>query len=328
MKTKIQSKQIIIGAIIALAGLAGIAFYFNRTQVFDWFSGLSYTPTQEVIALEDSIGLTDAGKLILRATHPALDSREDFNYNCDSHDSDISILGCYSDNRIYIYNVTEEQLNGIRESTLAHELLHAVWERLSDSEKNRLSAIITELFNSEEYNSLLSENLENYNESDRIDELHSRIATEIAEIPDELQSHYAKYFTDRQALIKFYNSYIDPFRKLSDKLEEIADKLKTLDSTVNEKTQAYYANTEKLSTEIDEFNKCAETAGCFATDYAFRVRRNELVTSKNALENEYNAINDIINQYNALVKEYNENVVRSKTLESIINSNSKVEDIK
>ncbi len=47
-----------------------------------------------------------------------------------------AILGCYnpSSRDIYIYNVTNSELDGVKEVTAAHEMLHAAWERLSESE--------------------------------------------------------------------------------------------------------------------------------------------------------------------------------------------------
>ena len=35
----------------------------------------------------------------------------------------------------YIYNVNDERLNGLKEVTAAHEMLHAAYERLPESDK-------------------------------------------------------------------------------------------------------------------------------------------------------------------------------------------------
>lgn len=323
---KPNTKKIILGVAIVLAGVAGVLVYQNRTNISDWFSGLSYTATPELSALEDSLNLTDSGKTILHATHPSLESRDDFNKSCDSHNKEISILGCYAKNRIHIYDINSEELNGVKESTMAHELLHAVWDRLPNSEKDSLSKKLTAVFEDERYNSLLSEDLESYADADRMDELHSRIGTEIVELPEELENHYAKYFKDQDTIVIYYNDYIAPFRELSQKIEELSAKIESLSVEIDDKTKAYYDGADQLSGEIDEFNNCAGTVGCFKNDSDFRNRRNELATRKEELDNEYNAVNELINQYNAFVKEYNDSIVRGQTLESIINSNSKVED--
>lgn len=326
--TKLSPKKIILGIAIILAGVAGVVVYQNRITISDWFSALSYSPTPEVSSLMDSIGLTGSAQSILRATHPSLNTSEEFNNYCDSHSQEISILGCYTKGRIYIYDIDEAELSGIKESTLAHELLHAVWERLSESEKTRLSALITEVYNDEQYNSLLAEDLETYPESERIDELHSRIGTEIVELPEELEKHYAKYFNDQDAIVLYYNDYIAPFRELSEKIEDLSNRITTLDQEIEAKTATYYADAEALSTQIDEFNNCANTSNCFSSNAEFAARRNELVNRKAELDNAFNEVNQLITERNNLAAEYNDSILRGQTLESVINSNAKVEEIK
>lgn len=321
-------KLAVFALLIALAGVAGVLCYQNRILISDWFSGLSYSVTPEISALEESVNFTDSAKITLHATHPALEPRDDFNIHCDSHDSAVSILGCYVSNHIYLYNISAEGLSGVKESTLAHEFLHAVWDRLTDTEKNSLSEKLTEVYNNEEYHSLLAEDLEIYDESMRLEELHSRIGTEIANLPEELEKHYAKYFNDQDAVVAFYNSYITPFRELSEKIDELSSEMKRLDSEIDEKTKAYYAGAEQLSADIDEFNTCVNTSGCFATTSAANTKRSELLSRKASLDDEYTSINKLIEKYNALVTEYNESVLRGQTLESIINSNSSVKEIK
>ena len=328
MKKTHQLRTIIIGVAIVLVGVAGLLIYQNRIFLSDWFSGLSFSATPEFSTIESAVDLTDSGKIILRATHPSLESRDEFNKNCDSHDEEISVLGCYTNNRIYIYNVNSDSLKGIKESTLAHELLHAVWERMSSSEKNDLSLKLTDVYNDEKYHALLAKDLENYDDTNRLNELHSRIGTEIADLPSELETHYAKYFKNQDEIVGFYNSYITPFNELETKIKDLSAKLESMNTEIDEKTKSYYADAEKLSADIDEFNNCANTAGCYATEYAFRVARNDLIARRDALEGVYENINNMINEYNNLVKEYNDIAVRGKTLESLINSNSMAEEIK
>lgn len=331
MKNKspqVKPQQIIIGFVILLAGITGVLFYQNRTNLFDWFAGLSYSPTPEVSALEESVNLTDSAKRILHATHPSLESRDDFNVYCDSHNSKVSVLGCYTNNRIYLYDINESSLAGVKESTLAHELLHAVWARMSDSEKDRISTLLTEVYNNEQYHSLLAEDLETYEESNRMDELHSRIGTEIVELPEELEAHYAKYFKDQDAIVMYFNDYITPFRELSQKIKELSDKLTSLDVEIQEKSKSYHDLAEELSADIDKFNQCTNETNCFASTSAFQNARNELLSRKSSLEELFEQTNNLIKQYNDIVKEYNDNIMRGETLENLINSNATVEEIK
>ncbi len=53
-----------------------------------------------------------------------------------------AILGCYVTQRIYIYDVKDAKLDGIREVTAAHEMLHAAYERMSSSEQTKVNALL------------------------------------------------------------------------------------------------------------------------------------------------------------------------------------------
>lgn len=327
-ESKIKPYMIIIGGMAVFAGMAGVAVYKNRINIADWISGLSYTPTAEISALEDTIGLTDSSRRILHATHPSLESREAFNTLCDSHDRSVSVLGCYTNNKIYLYDITDEELSGVKESTMAHELLHAVWDRMSDGEKSSLSEKLTEVYDNEQYRSLLEEDLELYDEDKRMDELHSRIGTEIVELPEELEAHYAKYFKDQDTLVRYFNQYVTPFRDLSQKIKSIASRLTELDATIQDQSKVYYELADNLSADITKFNDCANQSGCFSSSTAFQGARNELVSRKDSIEQSFAQVNALIKEYNSLVEEYNESVFRGKNLETIINSNATVETIK
>lgn len=325
---KKQILRFLPAVIVVVTGLLGLLAYQNRVYLSDLFLSLQYSASPELSSLENNLELTDSAELILHASHPSLESRDSFNTFCDSHDEQISILGCYTDRKIYIYNIEESELSGIKESTLAHELLHAVWARTPSAERDYISRLLAEVYNQEAYHDQLAEDLETYDDAERVEELHSRVGTEIADLPAELESHYAKYFKNQDKVVDFYENYITPFRELSEEIDALSVELEKLNQEIEEKTKSYYADAEKLSAEIDEFNNCARTSGCFATEYAFNVRRNQLLASQSEVESTYDKLNNMINDYNKLVKEYNANIIRGETLESVINSNAKVEEIK
>lgn len=326
-KGKSRKISIIIPIIIVVFALLGLVFWLNRTLIFDTFSAWAFHPSAEIAAIEDKISLTPHGELIFEATSPSLESRESFNERCKSHNQDISVLGCYTNNNIYIYNIQSADLAGVIESTAAHELLHAAWKRLSGSEKTRLSKYITAVYEDEKYHNLLVEDLETYSDFDRIDELHSRIGTEIAELPDELEKHYAKYFMNQDLVVDYYNNYIEPFRELADEIEQLSKQLAELDSEIETKTSEYHERSDSLAKQIDEFNACVKTRGCFTTESQYNSTRNALLQSQSELEDMYTDLNDRINEYNSLVSEYNANVIRGEELEKEMNSNSKQETI-
>ena len=319
--TNFIRKSIITVLVFGVITALGLGFYFNRQQLFDTILANTYSEPAEIAAIESKLSLTDSAKTVFRASRPSLESHESFNNHCKSHDAEVSVLGCYTGGQIYLYNITASELSGVIESTAAHELLHAEWERMSPADKAELTSAINDVYNDAKYHDLLAEDLATYDESERVEELHSRIGTEIADLPDALESHYAKYFVNQDLIVDFYDSYITPFRELSEELENLSAELENLDQTIDEKTKAYQSRAEKLSSDIDEFNSCAKTSGCFATESAFYARRNQLVAEQDAVDALYTELNSLVDQYNAIVAEYNANVIRGESLDKMMNSN-------
>ncbi|MBQ3325855.1 hypothetical protein IJG79_01750 [Candidatus Saccharibacteria bacterium] len=323
-----QRRDLLIAAIAMVLVLLGVFIYLNRITIYDWVLAMSYHAPQEVTEVQNKISLTDRAGLIFAATHPSLEDREAFNKNCDSHTTEVSVLGCYAAGQIHIYNIQSPELNGVIESTAAHELLHAVWERMKDSDKSKIGKALMDVYNDSKYHDLLDSDLSSYDSADRVDELHSRIGTEIADLPDILEQHYARYFKNQDEVVSYYDKYITPFRELDEEIRELEQELEKTNKEIDEKSSEYYKRAELLSGEIDEFNKCARTEGCFANNSSFIARRNELLGAQSSLEDLFNQTNEVVNYYNNLVVEYNSHILRGQELEKAMNSNSEMEEIK
>ena len=320
-----KSRKLIFGAIaIAIVITAG----FFATQIYQFLGdaarNLTYSAPAEVDQIANDIGLTTNAKFIFGGSQPSIENREDFNAHCESYDSDISTLGCYHNGKIYIYDVRDEELNGIKESTAAHELMHAVWARLNKFQKSQLETAILEVYNSEEYNADFVKQLETYAEDQMVEELHSRLATEVKDLPEVLEKHYAKYFKDQDALVTYYEHYRLPFEKLDAEFQALSSELKDLQDDLEELQDDYAERAKNLETKITEFNQCADTVGCFTSDYAFNSRRRELVAEQAEVEELYNELSQLVEEYNQKVDEYNGNILRGEELDSKMNSNSKV----
>lgn len=320
-----SKKKLIVVLIIFFLSLGLVLFYLlNKTAVEDWFKGIGYNPTPAMLEVKNSLGLTTDGERIFAATHPLLASREDFNESCESHDEDVSVLGCYTDDRIFVYNVENENLQGIRESTSAHELLHAVWHRLSGLEKSELKAILEETYNNHPE---MKETVESYPVVEQLGEKYVRLATQVKKLPETLEAHYAKYFKDQDKVVDYYDSYIAPFNELAETISKLKTELETLDDDITKRTADLDARISAFDKAVEEFNSCAETAGCFANEWSFRSRRNELVLEQQILNTDNDVLNGLIDAYNKKVEEYNKNVLRSAELQNEINSNGPVKTI-
>lgn len=299
---------------------------FNRQWLYDFYREKTYQPTSEMQTIRDSLKLTDQGKFLFNASHPGLYSEEEFNNNCQSLSDETAVLGCYTRQNIYVYNITEKRLAGIRELTTAHELLHAVYARMSSDEKDALRPDLEKVYR--ENQSTLKKEIGSYSSDQQLEEIYVRAGTEIKKLPASLEQHFAKIFQDQDKIVNFYNSYIAVFRQLESELDTLKNEMENLNSTINQKTKAYESAVSQLNNEVNEFNNCANTVDCFSSEYEFNLRRNELVAKQNYLDTLYYEIDSLISQYNKYVEKYNNNVLESNNLQNIVNSHVKVKGIK
>lgn len=315
---KTQQKLVlwILGAFLILLG---VLVFLNFVPIKDTLVGLSYTPSFEMSEIKSKLELTPSADRIFKASFPTLEEKEEFNRDCDSHDSEISVLGCFSGDKIYVYNIKSSELSGILESTTAHELLHAIWSRLSGSEKAKLTPVLESVY--QENEEMLKETLESYSDNDRLDELYVRVGTQVKNLPPELSAHYAKYFNNQPTIVGFYESYIAPFNELKSKNDALGKELETAKSEIDAETIEYEARLDDFNEAVKKFNSCATTENCY-TEATFYSRRAELVDEEGKLDDMFEELNNKIDDYNLKVEEYNKNILKSNSLQNIINSNS------
>jgi hypothetical protein len=183
----------------------------DYTAFVDNISSIGYEASQELDEIINDLSLTKDGQRILLATRPELQDATNFNKSCISTDTSSSILGCYTNNRVYVYNIKNDSLPGIRQATLAHELLHAVWHRMSNDEHVMLGVSLKQVYDSDED---IREHLKLYSEEDFYDELHSVVGSQVApeRLPEDLRNHYAKYFKDQSKISQYYQQYSKIFK--------------------------------------------------------------------------------------------------------------------
>ena len=312
-----------IFSVILLALVAFLVVNFGVIK--DIFVGLSYRPSTEMSEIREQLDLTSKGWRIFNASLPELEEREAFNQICRGEESENAVLGCYRSDRVYVYNISSEELKGIKETTAAHELLHAVYDRMSVEERRDLSSVLTEVYGKNQ--DILGEEIGLYDDSKKEEELFVRIGTEISELPEILEKKYGEIFKNQDKIVGFYNGYIGVFREIERRLTELLTKVEALETEIEAKTKQYESEVEVLNNDISEFNNCANTPDCFTSKWAFNNQRSGLIARQNSLTGLYNEINGLISDYNALATEYNENLLHGQALNKAINSNEKVEGI-
>ena len=325
--TQQKTKRNYCGWVILLV-LVAIAtiIVLNRAWIYDWFRGITYQPNAEMAGIRGKLNLTGRGEFLFNATQPELNEADAFNANCRQDESEVAVLGCYTAGNIYVYNITDAKLDGIRELTAAHELLHAVWARMGSTEKEDLKPILQQVYQNNL--SVLKDDIETYTDDERVEEIFVRAGTEIKKLPDTLEKYYAEIFDDQDAVVDFYESYIAVFREIKMKMEGLASEIEVLRDSINVKMTEYENKVNQLEVDITRFNNCAETAGCFATEAEFYVQRNTLVARENELNLLNDEINNMIDNYNLKVDEYNADALESRKLQNMINSKADIEEIK
>ena len=309
-------KSIVVLLIAALFVAGGYWAYANQDRIVDDIIGLSYDPSPEVAQLVEQLELTDDGMRIMKASSPVVQTAGDFNENCPSVDTSTSVLGCYWNHNLYVYAVDNAELDGVKENTMAHELLHAVWDRYKHPEiAAELEKVYTQ--NQEE----LGGHMEHYSEESRIDELHSIIGTQLPDnkLTDRLREHYAKYFKNRAKIVQYYLDYESKFKETERRLAELREQIDAGSTEINRLIANYESSTNQLNADINTFNKRARN-GYYTSSAQFSADREKLVARQNQLESDYDYIDQKIDETNALIEEYNQNVDHSTELYQSINS--------
>lgn len=324
MKTR---KHRYLGWVIALlTAVVALSVFWQRDNIYEYYRGAIYTPSGEMARIRSDLELTERGEFLFNAAQPVLNSSEEFNTHCRAGGVEVAVLGCYTEGGIYVYDITDEELEGIRELTTAHELLHVVFAKLSEEEKNILKPMLDEVYYT--YKDILESELDAYTEAERFEELYVRAGTEIADLPAYLEKHYAEVFRNQDKIVAYYNSYIKVFNALKAEMDSLKAEIDALGAEYDAKVREYENFAAELDAEISYFNACADMIGCFTTESDFYLRRAILLDEQTRLEDMYTELNVLVEKYNQKVEEYNNDVLRNEQLNEKINSNAKPKEIK
>jgi len=322
---KIAKATITIIICLILTGLFYLAV-LNKQLIIDQITVLQYKPSSEVVSLADNTGLGSYGIFLFMASQPMLAKTagevKTFNSVCSDIERTTSILGCYSNYRIYLYDVTDAQLDGVKETTAAHETLHAAYLRMNKDEKNAVDVLLEAEAKKLETNKDFAERMAYYDRNEpgqRDNELHSVIGTEIAIISPELETYYKKYFSDRQKVVTLNAKYISVFQELTAKADALLAQLNALSENISTSSSQYNADTKSLNADIAAFNSQASN-GSFKSQSEFNSQRAALSARVVALGQYRGTINGNMSKYDTILAEYNSIASQSKKLSNSLDS--------
>jgi len=305
-----------------LSALIALILILNRQYIIDQVNIWQFHPSSAVEQLSTRSSMNNAGKFYFFASLPTLESTQAFNGKCDRKEESTAILGCYTAQRIYIYDVKDARLDGIREVTAAHEMLHAAYERMGDAERAKVDALLETEYAKLKNDKELADRMAFYDRTEpgqRDNELHSVIGTEIASISPELEDHYKKYFTDRKVVVELHAKYASVFTDLQNRSEELVSELKNLGDTIEKDTLTYNNDVNQLNRDIQSFNTRADS-GSFNSQAQFELERSSLVVRADQLDTKRNQINDDVARYEILRKELTSVSSESEALNRSIDS--------
>ena len=297
--------------LVIVVGLAWLAM--SHTQdIKDWLALRDYTPSAAIAGLADDSGMSDAGRRLFYVSHPELNDRDAFNTNCPFPDRSL-VLGCYAQQQIYIFNVDDPRLSGVEEVTAAHEMLHAVYDRMSEGERATIDRLVMDAYK-ELDDERLNETIAQYEASDPSsvpNELHSILGTEHRKLPQELEAHYAKFFANnRKQVLDISEAYEEVFVELQDEIEGYDKQITNLKSQITSLESSLETRSQALSREGDRLDALLAADDISAYNAAVPAY-NADVASFNATIKEYQAK---VKQHNDLVEKRNKIAVEQNDL--------------
>jgi Skp family chaperone for outer membrane proteins len=299
----------LLPVLLVLAWLAALALIaLNRQNILDWWKLRQYQAPAAISSLAAQDTMTGYGRKIFYVNHPVIDDKTAFTKACpDNGGEQTIVLGCYHGGQsgIFLLKVNDPRLDGVLQVTAAHELLHGAYERLDTAERKKVDAMLLDYYNNHLDDPRIAKTIASYKKSeprDVVNEMHSVFGTEIANLPQDLEQYYKKYFTNRAQIAAYAADYQSEFTGREELVAQYDAQLADLKSRIDSGQNSLQAKQAEITDRQNQLQ--AKKNGGDIAGY------NAGVPGYNALVNEYNAtaqnVKSLITQYNQLVEKRNE----------------------
>jgi hypothetical protein len=298
-----RKKWLGYGTVVAVLLLVVVAL-LKQQDLLDWWRLRDYVAPTTVAALADDDTMTSYAERLFYVNSPAVTRASDFTRNCPTGGEKTVVLGCYvgNDHGIYVYDVTDERLNGVEQVTAAHEMLHAAYRRLSAHERTRIDALLTSYYEHDLTDQRIKDTIEAYKKSepnDVVNEMHSVFGSEVAQLPAELEAYYQRYFTNRATVTGYTAKYQAEFTSRQTQVTQYDAQLKDLKRQIDVNNADLRRQRDSLDAQSRQL-EAARSSGKYAEYNAGVASYNAAVDQYNRL---LNATRALINQYNDIVEE-------------------------
>lgn len=311
--------QVILSVFLLV--IAGWIFV-NRQYLVDQVTISRFTPTEQVASLMDRTTMTSDGQRYFLASRPELLEASEFNRSCPTNSEESIVLGCYVGGRIYLFDINDERLEGVREVTAAHEMLHAAYDRIGSTEKDRVNNLLEEEIStiSDKRIKKLFEMYRKSEPSQLLNEAHSILATEATELSPDLEDYYRTYFADRGKVVGYSRQYESVFDGIKARHAEIIAELNSLSSIIERRSEDLNAKNTQLGADINAYNQKAGSPNGFSTQEEADRERAKLVERRSRLQQEREEILELIDQAKRLEDEYKVLLGELESLNRVIDS--------
>lgn len=306
-----------IGLLVAV-----VLIWWQHWALYDWWRLRGYTPPANIVQLATDTTMTDPARHLFYVNHPVVEDKTSFNQDCQNNGGEQTIvLGCYHSHEtgIFIYDVTDPQLSGVEQVTAAHEALHAIYERLSSNDRNKVNKLLQDFYQNGLADQRVKDTIEAYKKSepnDLSDEMHSVFGTEVRNLPPELETHYARYFSNRQKIVDYSEQYESVFTNQKNQLESLKQQIDALEAQLKVQAADIDQKQTVLKAEAQRLNNLRQQGN--TTGYNAAVPGyNAQVNSLNA---EVNSYNQTVKRYRALIDQYNSLAVQTNKLNQALDS--------
>jgi wobble nucleotide-excising tRNase len=157
---------------------------------------------------------------------------------------------------------------------------------------------------------------------DHIQELHSILGTELADLGEELNSYYNRYFADRAALVSLHDQYSKIINDNIETQKKLITEINALNQSLNASIVAYNSAVKQLNSDVAalEVERLKIDTTSIYEVSNFNSKRNALIKRINSLESQNTAITADQSKYNDLINQYNQTVIIGNGLTNSLDS--------
>jgi hypothetical protein len=308
--------------IVSLLWLVAVGLLLvNRQSLIDWWRLRGYVPPAAVVQLANEDTMNSYTRHLFYLNRPELlPSVDSFREHCPENENTI-VLGCYHPDQegIFIYNVSDPTLAGVQQVTAAHEVLHAVYARLSNSARATLDGELTNYYQHGLTNPLVKAEVKLYQQTEPgsvMDEMSCTFGTEIANLPAPLEAYYSHYFNHRATIVAYEQQYQAAFSSRQATILQDDSQLNTLKNKITNMEAQLKSTLSTMSAQLANLNSLRSNGSLAAY--------NQGVPSYNSAIDAYNAnvqtVEQLVSQYNQLVAARNQVASQLTTLTSALDT--------